>query len=67
MTVHQAQHLIAATLQGYMEMGHKSPAAGTERNHVVCQQIRLNTADAIAVDSLYRIQCPEQVDKTLPC
>ena len=60
---HQLQHLIAAALKGYVEMGHEGTRMCTKVNNLIGQQIRLNAGNAIAFDALHTVQGTQQVNK----
>ena len=64
--VHQSQHLVAARLQGHMEVWHEGAARGTELQYLVGQQVGFDAADAIAFDALHPVQCAYEVGKRLP-
>ncbi len=64
---HQAQHLVTATLQRYMEMWHKGTAVGTKLQHLVGQQVRLYAGNAITLYPLHRVQGLQESQETLAC
>ena len=65
-TVHQLQYFVATALQRNMEMGHEGTAlVGAPLNKLIAQQVGLQTADAIALDSLHLIQGFHQINEAL--
>lgn len=48
-------------------MRHESTALGTEVNQLVTQQVRLQTTDTVAGNTLYVIQCLHEIQECLPC
>ena len=50
-----------------MEMGHESTALSTEVDEFVAQQIGFQTADAIAANTLYLVECLHQINELLAC
>ena len=64
-TVHQLEHLIASALQRNMEMRHKSTALGTILYEIIITEIRLQTRDAVTLDSFYLIHRLDKVDESL--
>ena len=65
MPVHQLQHCVAATLQGYMEMRHKRPTLSTILYQLVREHIRFQTTDSVALDSFHLVESLYQVDEAL--
>ena len=64
-TVHQLEHLIASALQRNVEMRHKSTALGTILYEIIITEIRLQTRDAVTLDSFYLIHRLDKVDESL--
>ena len=64
-TVHQLEHLIASALQRNVEMRHKSSALGTILYEIIITEIRLQTRDAVTLDSFYLIHRLDKVDESL--
>ena len=62
---HQSQYLVAAALQGYVEMWYKLLAVGTESQHLIGEQVRFYTRYAITLDAFHLIESPNQVDERL--
>ena len=62
---HETQYLVAAALQGNVEMGHELPARGHEVYHVVAYQIGLQARHPVTLDALHAVQGAEQIDETL--
>ena len=50
-----------------MEMWHKGATLCTVLQHLVSKQVGLNAADAIALYTLYCIQCLNQIQECLTC
>ena len=65
MTVHQPEHLIAATLQGNMEMGHEMGTKGTIVDEFIGEQVGFKTADTITFNTLNPVECLHQVEERL--
>ena len=63
--VHQLEHLIASALQRNVEMRHKSTALGTILYEIIITEIRLQTRDAVTLDSFYLIHRLDKVDESL--
>ena len=63
--VHQLEHLIASALQRNVEMRHKSTALGTILYEIIIAEIRLQTRDAVTLDSFYLIHRLDKVDESL--
>ena len=64
-TVHQLEHLIASALQRNVEMRHKGTALGTILYEIIITEIRLQTRDAVTLDSFYLIHRLDKVDESL--
>ena len=64
-TVHQLEHLIASALQRNVEMRHKGTALGTILYEIIIAEIRLQTRDAVTLDSFYLIHRLDKVDESL--
>ena len=64
-TVHQIEHLIASALQRNVEMRHKGTALGTILYEIIITEIRLQTRDAVTLDSFYLIHRLDKVDESL--
>ena len=63
--VHDFQNLIAAALEGNMEMGCEMAAMFYELNHIVRQQVRFARRDAVAHLARNHVERSKQVDKCL--
>ena len=63
--VHQLEHLIASALQRNVEMRHKGTALGTILYEIIITEIRLQTRDAVTLDSFYLIHRLDKVDESL--
>ena len=63
--VHQAEHLVASTLQRDVEMRHEAATLGHKANQVIAEQVGLYTGDAVALDALYLIKGTAKVDELL--
>ena len=63
--VHQFEHLIASALQRNVEMRHKGTALGTILYEIIITEIRLQTRDAVTLDSFYLIHRLDKVDESL--
>ena len=63
--VHQLEHLIASALQRNVEMRHKGTALGTILYEIIIAEIRLQTRDAVTLDSFYLIHRLDKVDESL--
>ena len=63
--VHQLQHLIAATLQRDVEVGHEGTAPGTISYQFIIAEIRLQTRDAVTPNALHLVQSLHQVEEIL--
>ena len=61
----QLEHLIASALQRNMEMRHKGTALGTILYEIIIAEIRLQTRDAVTLDSFYLIQRLDKIDESL--
>ena len=63
--VHQLEHLIASALQRNVEMRHEGTALGTILYEIIIAEIRLQTRDAVTLDSFYLIHRLDKVDESL--
>ena len=64
-SVHEAEHFVAAALQGDVEVRHEGAAFGTEAEDFLREQIRLDAADAVALDAFHAVEGTQQVDEAL--
>ena len=64
-TMHQLEHLIASALQRNVEMRHKGTTLGTILYEIIITEIRLQTRDAVTLDSFYLIHRLDKVDESL--
>ena len=64
-TMHQTQYMIRATLKRYVKMRHESTTLCTILYQFVVQQIGLQAADTVSLDTLDFIQGLYQIDKSL--
>ena len=65
LAVHEFQHLVAATLQGDVKMGHECTRLCTILDDFICQQVGLNARDAVAFNTFHPIECLHQVEEGL--
>ena len=64
-SVHEAQHLVAAALERDVEVRHESPAIGAEADDFFRQEVRFDAADAVALDAFHLVEGTKQVDEPL--
>ena len=64
-TVHQLEHLIASALQRNVKMRHEGTALGTILYEIIITEIRLQTRDAVTLDSFDLIHRLDKVDESL--
>ena len=63
--VHQLENLVASALQWDMEVRHEGTALGAVGNEVIITEIRLQTGDAVTLDSFHLVHRLHKVEEAL--